>query len=99
MAGLGKTRIHNLYTACDGEWTEPGISHGFYCFNAVKGKIIDSLKKMTNFDRIYICEDSPNLRAEMSEYEIDPGGKPVEKYANHLVDSLRYAVNTYDLMV
>lgn len=99
MAGLGKTRIHNLYTACDGEWTEPGISHGFYCFNAVKGKIIDSLKKMTNFERIYICEDSPNLRAEMSEYEIDPAGKPVEKYANHLVDSLRYCVNTYDLMV
>lgn len=98
MGGLGKTRIHNLITACDGEWTEKGINHGFYCFNAVKGKILDGLKKMTNFEKIYIVETSTNLRNEMSEYEIDPSGKPVEKYANHLVDSVRYAVNSYHTM-
>lgn len=99
MAGLGKTRIHNLVTAGDGEWTEAGINHGFYCFNAVKGKILDGLKKMTNFDKIYIVETSTNLRNEMAEYEIDPSGKPTERYANHLVDSVRYAVNTYNLML
>lgn len=99
MAGLGKTRIHNLVTAGDGTWSEEGISHGFYCFNAVKGKISDGLKKMTNFEKIFICEDSHNLRNEMAEYEVDMSGKPTEKYANHLVDSVRYAVNTYDLML
>lgn len=99
MAGLGKTRIHNLVTAGDGEWTEAGINHGFYCFNAVKGKILDGLKKMTNYEKIYIVEGSTNLRNEMAEYEVDPSGKPTEKYANHLVDSVRYAVNTYDLML
>ena len=99
MAGLGKTRIHNLVTAGDGEWTEAGINHGFYCFNAVKGTILSGLKAMTNFDKIYIVEGSTNLRNEMAEYEVDPSGKPTERYANHLVDSVRYAVNTYNLML
>lgn len=94
MAGLGKTRIHNLITAEDGTWTGD-ISSGFYCFNAVKGKILDGLKKMTNFDKIYICASSANAREEMSSYELDAAGKPVEKYANHLVDAIRYACNSY----
>lgn len=99
MAGLGKTRIHNLVTAGDGEWTEAGINHGFYCFNAVKGSITVGLTKMTNFEKIYIVEGSENLRNEMAEYEVDCSGKPTERYANHLVDSVRYAVNTYNLML
>lgn len=94
MAGLGKTRIRNLVTAQDGEWTGD-ISTGFYCFNANKGKIIDGLKRMTNFDKIFITQDSINAREEMAAYELDPAGKPVEKYANHLVDAIRYACNSY----
>lgn len=99
MAGMGKQRIHNLVTAGDGEWTEQGISHGFYAFNANKGRIIEGLQKMTNYDKIYVTESSTNLREELAAYEIDPSGKPTEKFANHLVDSLRYAVMTYDLMI
>lgn len=95
MAGLGKTRIRNLITAEDGAWTGD-ISSGFYCFNAIKGKILDGLKKMTNFDKIYITKSSVNAREEMSSYEIDAAGKPVEKYANHLVDAVRYACNSYE---
>lgn len=95
MAGLGKTRIRNLITAEDGAWTGD-ISSGFYCFNAIKGKILDGLKKMTNFDKIYITESSVNAREEMSSYELDAAGKPVEKYANHLVDAVRYACNSYE---
>lgn len=97
MAGLGKTRIHNLVTAQDGSWTGD-ISSGFYCFNASKGKIVDGLKRMTNFDKIYITENSVNAREEMAAYELDPSGKPVEKYANHLVDAIRYACNSYNLV-
>ena len=96
--GNGKARIRNLVTACDGEWTEEGISHGFYCFNAVKGKILEGLQRMTNFDKIYITESSVNLRSEMSEYELKDDGKEVEKYANHLVSCVRYAVVTYNLI-
>ena len=97
MAGMGKTRIHNLVTAQDGEWTGE-ISSGFYCFNASKGKILDGLKRMTNMDKIYVTESSVNAREEMGVYELDPSGKPVEKYANHLVDAIRYAVNTYNVI-
>ena len=97
-AGIGKQRLHNLVTAADGEWTEEGICHGFYCFNAKKGEILDGLKRMTNFDKIFITEESVNLRSEMSEYELKDDGKPVEKYANHLVDAARYLVNSYDFV-
>lgn len=95
FAGFGKQRIRNLVTAQDGEWTEEGINHGFYCFNASKGKILDGLKRMTNFDKIFITESSINARSEMAEFEIDNAGRPVEKYAMHLVDAIRYGVNSY----
>lgn len=95
--GLGKTRIRNLITAQDGEWTGD-IGSGFYCFSANKGKILDGLKRMTNMDKIYITESSVNAREEMSAYELDSNGKPVEKYANHLVDAIRYACNSYNVV-
>ena len=97
-AGIGKQRIRNLVTACDGEWTEEGISHGFYCYNAEKGKILDGLQRMTNFDKIIVTEKSVNLREELANYELKDDGKPVEKYANHLVDAARYLVNSYDFV-
>lgn len=97
-AGIGKQRIRNLVTACNGEWTEEGISHGFYCYNAEKGKILDGLQRMTNFDKIIVTENSVNLREELANYELKEDGKPVEKYANHLCDAARYLVNSYDFV-
>jgi phage terminase large subunit len=96
--GNGKARIHNLVSACDGQWTEEGISHGFYCFNVKKGSVLEGLKKITNFDKIILTESSVNLRNEMSEHELKDDGKEVEKYANHLVSCVRYAVMTYNLI-
>lgn len=97
--GNGRARIHNLVTACDGEWSEEGISHGFNCFNVVKGSsIIEGLKRMTNYDKIIVTESSWDLREELANYEIKPDGKPVEKYANHLADCVRYGCMSYHLI-
>lgn len=97
--GNGRARIHNLVTACDGEWTEEGVRNGFYCFNVNKGSsILEGLKKMTNMDKIIVTEGSVNLRDELARYELKPDGKPVEKYADHLIACCRYGVQSYHLV-
>lgn len=93
--GLGKTRIHALVTAEDGTWTEPSISSGFSVQNAVKGKIIDGLSKMNQFDKIYITDSSVELREEFDNYELGAEGKPKSGSIDHGIDAARYATNSY----
>ena len=93
--GMGKTRITNLVTAQDGEWTEPEICHGFSVSNAKKGKIIDGIQRMLNYDKILVTESSTNLRKEMDNYELKPSGEPTGK--DHAIDAARYAVNSYSI--
>jgi len=91
--GLGKTRIDNLITASNGEWTDERVSRGFSCCNALKGQIIDGIRRMIQFDKIYVTSTSHALREEMDNYELDFNGKPVSKN-DHGVDAARYAVNS-----
>ena len=93
--GMGKTRITNLVTAQDGEWTEPEICRGFSVSNARKGKIIDGIQRMLNYDKILVTESSTNLRKEMDNYELKPSGEPTGK--DHAIDAARYAVNSYSM--
>lgn len=93
--GLGKTRIHALVTAEDGTWTEPSISSGFSVQNAVKGKIIDGLSKMNQFDKIYVTDSSVELREEFDNYELGAEGKPKSGSIDHGIDAARYATNSY----
>lgn len=88
--GLGKERMKALATAGDYSWTEEGINRGFNIVNAKKGKIIDGLQRILQFDRIVLTESSPNLHAEMDSYELSPEGKP--KGADHAIDAFRYAL-------
>lgn len=92
--GMGKTRIQNLITANDYEWTEEPINKGFTIFNANKGKVIDGITKILNYDRIILTENSVNLRQEMEGYELTENLKP--KGDDHLIDAVRYAVNSYN---
>ena len=94
--GLGKTRIHNLVTAGDGSWVESGINHGFSIMNAKKGKVVDGIQKMLNYDKIFVTDTSINLRKELDGYELTPEGKP--KGEDHLIDATRYAVTSWSLV-
>lgn len=87
--GLGKERMKALCSAGDYEWTEPEICRGFNILNAKKGRIIDGLNKMLQYDKIVLTESSENLRLEMDRYEITDEGKG--KGQDHAVDAFRYA--------
>lgn len=93
--GSGRQRIHNLVTAGDGEWTEPEICRGFSVSNAKKGKVVDGLRTLLNYDKIILTESSTNLRKELDNYELKPSGEP--KGEDHLVDAMRYASNSYSI--
>lgn len=90
--GLGKSRMNALITAGDYQWTEPEICRGFNIANARKGKIIDGITKMLQYDKIVVTESSRNLRLEMDNYEMTNEGN--SKGEDHLIDSFRYAVNS-----
>lgn len=89
--GMGKTRINTLITADNGKWMEPELCGGFQCLNAVKGKIIDGIQRMLQFDRIVITKTSHALEDEMDNYELNEEGKP--KGTDHLIDAARYVTN------
>lgn len=92
--GLGASRIKALVTAGDYQWREPEISSGFSIQNAQKGKILDGLNRMNQYE-IYVTDDSPNLRAEMDGYELNAEGRPKSGIADHAIDASRYATNSY----
>lgn len=91
--GMGKSRLTNLITASNGEWAENPINKGFNVCNAVKGRIIDGIQKMQQFDRIYVTENSINMREEFDRYELNEEGKEVSKHQN-AIDAARYATTT-----
>lgn len=91
--GMGKSRLTNLITANNGEWAENPINKGFNVCNAVKGRIIDGIQKMQQFDRIYVTENSINMREEFDRYELNEEGKEVSKHQN-TIDAARYATTT-----
>ena len=88
--GMGKSRMNALITAGDYQWTEPEICKGFNVANARKGKIIDGITKMLQYDKIVVTESSRNLRLEMDNYEMTDNGN--SKGEDHLIDAFRYAV-------
>ena len=92
--GMGATRIRALVSAENGSWTEPSISSGFSIQNALKGKVIDGLNRMSQYD-IYVTESSVNLRNEFDGYELNAEGKPKSGCPDHALDAVRYATNSY----
>ena len=90
--GLGASRIRALHTAGEYSWTEPEINKGFGIINARKGKVVDSISKLLQYDKIFVTDTSINLRKEMDGYELNSDGKP--KGPDHAIDCLRYAVNS-----
>lgn len=95
--GMGASRIRALVTAEDYSWTEPQIYNGFSVQNCQKKKVLDGLQKMNQFEKIYVTENSYNLRKEMDTYELNHEGKPVRGCADHAIDAARYATNSYHL--
>lgn len=91
--GMGKSRITNLITSNSGEWAESPINKGFNISNAVKGRVIDGIQKMQQFERIYITDSSVNMREEFDKYELNEEGKEVSKHQNS-VDAARYATTS-----
>lgn len=95
--GLGATRIRSLVSADNGTWTEAGISSGFSVQNAVKGKVIDGLNAMNQFDKIYVTESSVEMRGEFDNYELNAEGRPKSGSADHAIDAARYATMSYHI--
>lgn len=92
--GMGGGRIKALVTAGDYQWNEPEISSGFSVQNAQKGKVLDGLNKMNQYE-IWVTEESVDLREEMDGYELNAEGKPKSGIADHAIDACRYATNSY----
>lgn len=92
--GLGATRIRALVTAGNYTWSDPSISSGFSVQNAVKGRVIDGLNRMNQYE-IYVTDTSADLRKEFDSYELNPEGKPKSGISDHGIDACRYAVNSY----
>ena len=92
--GMGAGRIRALVTAGDYQWNEPEISSGFSVQNAQKGKVLDGLNKMNQYE-IWVTEESVNLREEMDGYELNAEGKPKSGIPDHAIDACRYATNSY----
>lgn len=93
FGGMGKSRITNLVSANNGEWTEEPICKGFQICNAVKGRVIDGIQRMQQFDRIIITDSSINTRQEFDAYELNEDGKEISKHQN-AVDAARYVANS-----
>lgn len=96
FGGLGSQRIRALVTAEDCQWTEPQIKNGFSVQNAQKGKIIDGLQRMNQYE-LYVTDTSYNLRSEFDNYELGNEGKPKSGVVDHALDACRYCVNSYYL--
>lgn len=96
FGGLGAQRIRALVTAEDCQWTEPQIKNGFSVQNAQKGKIIDGLQRMNQYE-LYVTDSSYNLRSEFDNYELGNEGKPKSGVVDHALDACRYCVNSYYL--
>lgn len=94
--GMGASRIRCLVSADNCQWTEPEIKNGFSIQNAQKGKIIDGLQRMNQYE-IHVTEDSTDLRKELDAYELTKDGKPKNGCADHAIDACRYATNSYYL--
>lgn len=90
--GMGKTRCHVLTSADDGQWTDEDIREGFWIQAVKKGRIVDGLTTMNQYE-IYVTESSQNLRKEMDGYELLPSGSP--KGADHAIDACRYGVTMW----
>lgn len=95
MGGLGKERIKALCSAGDYTWSNPAINKGFNCVNAKKGRVVDGLQRMLQFDKIIITENSQSARKEFERYELGPDGNEVSKHQN-CVDAARYATVSYN---
>lgn len=95
--GCGGERIKKLCSAGDYTWTDPDICRGFDVRNAKKGKVVDGLNRMLQYDKIIITESSEDARTEFGNYELGPEGEEVSKHQN-CVDATRYAVNSYGLL-
>lgn len=93
--GCGKERIKKLCSAGDYTWTDPDICKGFDIRNAKKGRVVDGLNKMLQFDKILLTESSEAAREEFARYELGPEGEEKSKHQN-AVDAARYAVCSYD---
>lgn len=96
--GLGLEKIKALASANYGEWTEPEIYQGFNIVSTKKMRIVDSLNKILNFDKIIVTDTSTVLRSEMDRYELNADGKEVSKHEN-AISAMRYAVISYNLHI
>lgn len=94
--GMGASRIRALVSADNGTWTEQGISSGFSVQNAQKGRILDGLNRMNQYE-LFVTESSPNLRSEMDGYELSAAGEPRSGSVDHAIDCCRYALCSYYL--
>lgn len=94
--GIGASRIRALVSADNGSWDDPKISAGFTITNAVKGKIIDGLNRMAQYE-IWVTESSQNLRDELDNLELTPSQTVKNGCADHLCDCVRYATRSYYL--
>ena len=92
--GMGRTRVRALITAGDYTWTEPQICNGFNICAALKGKVLDGLNAMNQYE-IYVTDSSLNLREEMDKYELTADGKVKSGCADHALDGVRYCCTTY----
>lgn len=88
--GLGKSKIEALASAGNYEWQEEQICRGFNIVSVKKGRIVDGLNTMLQYNKIIVTASSKDLRAEMDRYELGPEGTEVSKHQN-LVDAARYA--------
>lgn len=94
--GLGASRIRALVTADNYQWTEAGICNGFSIQNAQKGKVLDGLQKMNQYN-LHVTSGSTNLRYEFDNYELGREGKPKSGIPDHALDACRYALCSYYL--
>lgn len=76
--GLGRSRINRIRD-----------EYGLDLISCRKGKILDDIQRMLQFDKIIVTESSHNLRSEMDCYELTNEGKP--KGSDHAIDSMKYA--------
>ena len=76
--GLGRSRIQRIRD-----------DYGLDFINCRKGKILEDIQRMLQFDRIVVTGSSVNLRSEMDGYELSNEGKP--KGSDHAIDGMKYA--------
>lgn len=81
FGGLGKSRIKNIRD-----------TYGYDLINCQKNKIIDDIRRILQFDKIIVTDNSVDLRREMDNYELNNEGKP-KSTEDHLLDAMRYGYN------